>query len=366
MAIEDGGPGRPYRVLALDGGGIRGYYTARLLELLLAAAGGDPRRVDFGRAFDLIVGTSTGSLIGAALAAGVPLARVSALYREHGTAIFPHPAPFGRWSLLWCAAHWRRASADVTALRRALEELFGGMTLDELYAQRGVALCVTATELGTARGRVFATPPSAIDDDRVNLPLVDVCIASSAAPMLLPPFRFPHAGRNDALWCDGGLWATSPVAVAIDKALDLAPAERQVEILSVGTCAMRVPENVLADVPGRGIGLWIRGLRALQVAGDAQALAAVDFARRLVPQLRRDVRFVRLRDPEPTDEEATIVRLDNAGPAAFDAMDGLARRGAALNLASPGESAADSAWLGALLRECAIANGVVRAESSPA
>jgi hypothetical protein len=354
MANESSGHAKPFRVLALDGGAIRGYYTSRLLELLLAGVGGDSRRIDFGRAFDLIVGTSTGSLIGAALAAGVPLARISALYREHGAAIFPHTAPIGRWSLLWCAAHWRRASADATALRRALEDLVGGMTLDELYAQRGIALCVTATELGTAHGRVFATPFGAGDDERVNLPLVDVCIASSSAPMLLPPFRFPRADRNAALWCDGGLWATCPVAVAIDKALAIAPDERPIEILSVGTCAMRVPEVVLADAARQGLGLWIRGLRALQVAGDAQALAAVDFAQRLVPQLRRDVRFVRLRDPEPGEAEATVVRLDNAGPAAFEAMEELARRGAALNLAGTGESGADLTWLGALLRECAV------------
>jgi len=353
------GAAKPFRVLALDGGGIRGYYTVRLLELLLARAGADPDRVDLGRAFDLIAGTSTGSLIGAALAAGVPLGRVSALYREQGAAIFRHPAPVGRWNLAWCAAHWRRASADAAALRGALERLFGGMTFDGLYADRGIALCVTATDLGTARSRVFATPHGAIRADRADLPLVDACIASCSAPMLLPPIRFPHAGGDGALWCDGGLWATSPVGVAIDEALAVAPEERPVEILSVGTCAMRVPASVLADPPGTGIGLWIRGLRALQIAGDAQALAAVDFARRLVPQLRRPVRLVRLRDPEPSDAEAAIVRLDNARSAAFDAMERLAQRAAALNLPGAGETTPDQAWLEALLREGRGTAGVV-------
>ena len=246
MASNDGGQAKPYRVLALDGGGIRGYYTTRLLELLLASIGADPVRVDFGRLFDLIVGTSTGSLIGAALAAGVPLPRVSALYRERGPVIFPRPAPIGRWNLLWCAAHWRRASADATALRDALERLLGGMTLAELYAQRGVALCVTVTDLGAARSRVFATPHGAADRDCADLRLVDVCMASSAAPMLLPPIRLPRRGGDDTLCCDGGLWATSPVGTAIGEALAVAAVERPVEILSIGTCAMRVPSAALA------------------------------------------------------------------------------------------------------------------------
>jgi uncharacterized protein len=353
MASNDGGQAKPYRVLALDGGGIRGYYTTRLLELLLAGIGANPARVDFGRQFDLIVGTSTGTLIGAALAAGVSLPRVSALYREHGPTIFPRPAPIGRWTLVWCAAHWRRASANATALRDALERLLGAMTLAELQAQRGIALCVTVTDLGAARGRVFATPHAASDRDCADLRLVDLCMASSAAPMLLPPIRLPQTGRDDALWCDGGLWATSPVEVAIDEALAVAADERPVEILSIGTCAMPVPSPALGGSSGTGIGMWIRGLRALQAAGDAQAMAAVDFARHLVPHLRRPVRLVRLRDSEPTDSEATVVRLDNARPAAFEAMEALARRSASLNRVDAVESGPDQVWLHALMCEAA-------------
>jgi len=349
-----GGSARPFRVLALDGGGIRGYYTARLLELLLAAAGGDPVRDDCGAAFDLVVGTSTGSLIGAALAAGVPLTRISTLYRDHGAAIFPRPAPIGRWSLLWCARHWRRASADANALRRELDGLFGKATLRELHARRGIALCVTATDLRTARPRVFATPHAETHRGSADLPLVDACIASCSAPMLLPPMRLPLVGDEGALWCDGGLWATSPVEVALAEAFAMAPDDRPIEMLSVGTCAMPVPAAVIARLPGTGIGLWIRGLRALQVTGDAQAAAAVEAVRRLVPQLRRPVRFVRLRDPEPTDAEASIVRLDHSTPAAFEVMERLARRGAEINGAPGDFTGADRSWLSALLRPAAV------------
>lgn len=353
VAHDTGAAERPFRVLSLDGGGIRGYYTTRLLELLLAGTGADPRQVDLGRAFDLIVGTSTGSLIAAALGAGVPLPRVSALYREWGPAIFPRSAPMGRWSLLWCAAHWRRASADAAALRAALLRLLGGMTLAELHAQRGIALCVTATDLASARGVVFATPHRTGDRDCADASLVDACLASSAAPMLLPPVRLSCSGRDDRVLCDGGLWATNPVGTAIDEALAVCAAERPVEILSVGTCPMRVPRSALDGAAGTGIGLWIRGLRALQIAGDAQAVAAVDLAGRLVRHLRRPVRLVRPLDPVPTDAEAKTVRLDHARDAAFDAMEALAQRGAALNHVDAAGSGPDQAWLAALLREVA-------------
>jgi hypothetical protein len=65
------------------------------------------------------------------------------------------------------------------------------------------------------------------------------------------------------------------------------------------------------------------------------------------------VRLVRLRDPEATDSEATIVRLDNARPAVFEAMEALARRGASLNRAGAVEADSDQVWLHALLHEAA-------------
>src|SRR5712691_9675444 len=87
----------PFRVLSLDGGGMRGTYTATYLDRV--ASGFAQHRgialLDIGAAFDLIVGTSTGGIIACALAAGVPLADVVTLYSEHGGSIFSRPLPSG-------------------------------------------------------------------------------------------------------------------------------------------------------------------------------------------------------------------------------------------------------------------------------
>ena len=61
---------RPYRVLSLDGGGMRGIYTAAFLARLtdqFARIRGE-NALDLGRGFDLITGTSTGAIVGCALA----------------------------------------------------------------------------------------------------------------------------------------------------------------------------------------------------------------------------------------------------------------------------------------------------------
>src|SRR5690606_40321785 len=69
---------------SLDGGGMRGAYTATYLDRVAHAFARQrgAERLDIGGAFDLIVGTSTGGIIGCALAANVPLDQVVDLYRS--------------------------------------------------------------------------------------------------------------------------------------------------------------------------------------------------------------------------------------------------------------------------------------------
>src|SRR5260370_32622293 len=88
---------KPFRVLSLDGGGMRGIYTAEYLSCLAEGSAKRTGRssLDIGKAFDLIVGTSTGAIVGCALAAAVPLSEVVSLYKKNGKLIFPRRVPAG-------------------------------------------------------------------------------------------------------------------------------------------------------------------------------------------------------------------------------------------------------------------------------
>jgi patatin-like phospholipase/acyl hydrolase len=84
-----------FRVLSIDGGGMRGIYSAAYLASLERAFC-ERRRchgLDIGKAFQLIVGTSTGAIIGCALAKGKSPNEIINLYRSHGTRIFPRKMP---------------------------------------------------------------------------------------------------------------------------------------------------------------------------------------------------------------------------------------------------------------------------------
>ena len=146
---------KPFRVLSLDGGGMRGTYTTTYLARVANAFA--IRRgvsaLDIGAAFDLIVGTSTGGIVACALAAGIPLSEITALYVKHGPMIFTRPMPRGFLGVAGDITKRPQALAKGrAALRRALDRRFGKTTLRDIYTARGIALAIPTTEIGQHRG----------------------------------------------------------------------------------------------------------------------------------------------------------------------------------------------------------------------
>ena len=83
---------KPYRVLSLDGGGMRGIYTAAFLARLTDQFGRirSEQALDLGGGFDLITGTSTGAIVGCALAVGRPMSEIVDLcYQRREVVVDP-------------------------------------------------------------------------------------------------------------------------------------------------------------------------------------------------------------------------------------------------------------------------------------
>ena len=111
----------PKRILALDGGGIRGIITLEILagiESLLREKSG--RRDDFVLAdyFDFIAGTSTGAIIGTALSLGMSVPDIRSFYLDTGREMFDQASVLRRF----------RYKYEDTKLSRKLHEVFGTET----------------------------------------------------------------------------------------------------------------------------------------------------------------------------------------------------------------------------------------------
>jgi len=280
---------KPLRVLSLDGGGMRGTYTATYLDRVANAFATrrEVKALDIGVAFDLIVGTSTGGIVACALAAGIPLSEITALYVEHGPKIFTRPLPGGVFSAGYDIIKRPQALAEGTeALRQALESRLGKTTLGEIYAARNIALAIPATEMGQHRAWIFKTPhlkdTTNHRDDHYTL--VDVCLATTAAPIYRSMAAVDHPD-NDAggynVFVDGGLWANSPVLVGLIDALDMTEPGQEIHIFSLGTCPLPAGECIEKSAVHRGLPEWKFSGGATSLAIDAQQFAFDHMAKKL-------------------------------------------------------------------------------------
>lgn len=209
-----------YRILSTDGGGVGGVLPARILYRLVA------RRPDLLPLCDLFAGTSTGGIIALALADKRHPCQLVNLYRRDSHLIFRRPllrSVVSGWGV------WRaRYAADglATVLRRE----FGDRCLGEL--KRRVLVPSVGVERfdGGVPGRGKFWSNFSGDGDDLKTKIVDVALATSAAPTYFPAHRIEGSG----IYWDGGLVANNPTAAAVGKIRSLDPSAECV-VLSLGT-----------------------------------------------------------------------------------------------------------------------------------
>ena len=234
---------RPKRLLALDGGGLRG---ALSLEILAAVEAG--LRDRYGRPdlvladyFDYVAGTSTGAIIAAALALGNPVDEVRRRYESLGRKVFAK-----RFLPLRLQALYKDAP-----LRRELDDFFGvGRSLGdpELRTLLLVVMHNTVTDspwplsnctLGKYnRADRFLVSPS---DRNLDIPLAPLVRASTAAPIYFAPQTL-QIGSHEFLFEDGGVTPFNNPALLLvlmatlpEYGLQWPAGEDQLLVVSVGT-----------------------------------------------------------------------------------------------------------------------------------
>lgn len=317
-----------FKVLSIDGGGMRGFYSASYLNELkkLAECRSGQEDIDLSELFQMIVGTSTGAIVGTGLVAGLSLERMMQFYTHYGKQIFSKPLPSSGLGFLW---HWRKCineKGDI-ALREGLIEAFGATTLEEIYRKREIALVVPAVNATTHQGWVFKTPHNQDSNHRDNgYSLVDVCLASSAAPIYrsLAAIKQPGKSTTKDLFVDGGLWANNPVLVALSEALRLTAPNQPIEIYCLGTSPEVAGDTLDSNKPHWGLVDWLFGGRALELSLDAQSGVFDYLADSFSNYLDRPISITRFPQRTPSASQAKLLKLDSTSKASFDLMRQLA------------------------------------------
>ena len=327
ISVEDTNYPVPLRVLCVDGGGMRGIYTAAYLASL-AKGFSNKRgvgRLDIGAGFNLITGTSTGAIIACALAIGIPSADIVKLYMDYGKAIFPRKMPSGldRHLLADLKRRPRALKQGEAALRQALEDCFGQMTLADLYTKRQIALAIPAVNMTNHRGYVFKTPHITTTNHRDDqYRLVDVCLATTAAPIFRSLARIDDPGDLGGIqmFADGGLWANNPVLVGMIDALYMAAEDQPIEIFCLGTCPRPAGDDISKINPHRGLIEWRFGGEAAKLAIDSQEFAYDHMARMLARFVNRPCAVVRFPAEQVPSTLMSYLDLDDASKEAANAL----------------------------------------------
>jgi hypothetical protein len=221
-------PNKPqaYRILSLDGGGIRGVFPAAFLAKLE-----EHLEHPIGRYFDLIAGTSTGGIIAIALGLGLSASDILKLYEQQGPAIFDQQhGPVKTWirQRLRGGLHWFDSKYSSAPLEAALSGILGQRRLGESRTR----LVIPAWHPVMEHVYIYKTAHHPrLETDYKQLAL-DAAMATAAAPTFLKP----HLTRDSVELVDGGVWANNPIGVAVIEAVGMLnwPADR-LKILSVGT-----------------------------------------------------------------------------------------------------------------------------------
>lgn len=302
-------PERPFQALALTGGGYRGLFAARALEVMEAHAG-----YPIARSFDLICGTSIGGIIALAAAFEVPMAKAVKVFVDEGLEIFPpHQRPSSsaqRFCDLY--KHRSRPRYSVGPLRNAITQLIPEETIlgDALHP-----VAIPAVNLTEGKPQVFKTRHHPQWDRDWKQKVVDIALATSAAPTF---FQLAEIGDN--LYADGGLFANAPDLIALhegDHFLGVPP--DSFRLLSIGTTTEKYSVSYAG---GRDFGIldWMSEQRLFNVIISSQQ----QFVGQLVEH-RLGSNYLRI-DQTPSHEQIKDLGLDIASKTAKKTLLGLAQK----------------------------------------
>ncbi|MEZ4595197.1 MAG: patatin-like phospholipase family protein [Chloroflexota bacterium] len=260
-----------FRILSLDGGGIRGLFTLVLLDRLVQV------QPDFIEKVDFFAGTSTGSIIALGLAQGFSPAEGIALYREMGGAAFHDSLLDDLLDLFTLIGAEYRSDR----LKQMLLARFQQTTLGDLRA-RGKFVLVPTFDLDAVKDGVRSWKPKFFhnfpgpDSDEAEK-VVDVALRSSAAPTFFPSYQG---------YVDGGVVTNNPSMAALAQALSVGIAQNEICLLSLGTGF--VPQFVEGETLDWGFLQWAPRLLPIILDG---LMGVADYQCRAILQ---DERYFRL------------------------------------------------------------------------
>lgn len=279
--IDDQPRTEPYRILSLDGGGAKGFYTLGVLAEIEGMLG-----CRLHERFDLVFGTSTGSIIGSMIALGMSVDEIHDLYKQFVPAIMKLKKP-------------REKSAKLAELAN---EIFKDARFEDVKTAVGVVATKWIIErpmifkgsIAQAHGRKGTFQPG------FGVSIGDAVQASCSAFPFFAPKTVTTAAGDEIKLVDGGYCANNPTLYAIaDATRALNVAHQDMRVVSVGVGVYPSPQPSLFSKM-----YWAKYLVSVQLLQKTLEIntQSMDQLREI---LFKDVPTVRISDTFEQPEMAT-------------------------------------------------------------
>lgn len=274
-------PPKPYRILSLDGGGAKGFYTLGVLREVEGLA-----KRPLHECFDLVFGTSTGAIIAALIALGHSVDEVHELYRTHVVSIMAE----------------KTATAKTAALQKLATEVFGDAKFDAVKTGIGIV----TTKWLIERPMIFKATVQQAHGRTGTFALGLGCTISDAVQASCSAYPYfdrktvrTHLGDEIEL-ADGGFCANNPTLYAIADAVGpLAIPRKDIRVISIGVGEYPAPKKPLFSFPR-----WTRYILSVRLLQKTMEINTQS-----MDQLRiilfKDVPTIRISDAFTQPEMAT-------------------------------------------------------------
>jgi patatin-like phospholipase/acyl hydrolase len=223
------------KVLCIDGGGIRGVFSAYILKRIEQDIGGSIKDV-----VDLVAGTSTGAIIAASVATGKRMEYILDLYLEYGKDIFKKHSSIAIFHSFY----------SNTVLKQQLINEFGSIMLKDIQ----MPLILPSVDITQGSIHVFRSCYRPEFGSEQGIELWDAILSSCSAPIYFPPNKV----KNQFLAVDGGLWANNPSLICLTEGIHHFKTKMEdIKIISLGTGNQKVNFVSKSEQAIWGLTKWI-------------------------------------------------------------------------------------------------------------
>lgn len=243
-----------FQILCLDGGGIKGLFSAALLAKLE-----EDLNININDHFDLIVGTSTGGIIALGLGVGLSPRKLVEFYFKRGPKIFKNiPGLMGIKNLVMPKYSGKKLEGIFQE-----DDLFGEMLLGNSKKR----LVIPSYNIDAGDVHLFKTAHHKRFRTDYRIPMWKIARSTAAAPTYFPISRIVDSMRL----IDGGVWANNPAMVGVVEAISVLDVTiDNIHMLSIGTTEDLGKMSGILDVFG-GWPMW--GGKAIELIMQAQSVS---------------------------------------------------------------------------------------------